>query len=205
MVRTRVLPLSPRPDNCPLLTFEHFSSEGNSKDAVVYNKPEKTLKYKDNFYLVSYDGFLPGDVIKEVFLKVKDDGKETMIVRYSTRQTEAPVYQKICRQTVVPDLNDEEKLEIFSLLKGYAGEMAREAEQVKASVERMKELYKGLEQSVLKVRPGIVMDEDFNERFLEDSAEVFNTMVESATVVLEYAEDLSTVEPFPAKKRKSCD
>ena len=204
MVRTRVLPLSPRPDNCPLLTFEHFSSEGNSKDAVVYNKPEKTLKYKDNFYLVSYDGFLPGDVIKEVFLKVKDDEKETMIVRYST-STAPTVYQKICRQTVVPDLNDEEKLEIFSLLKGYAGEMAREAEQVKASVERMKELYKGLEQSVLKVRPGIVMDEDFNERFLEDSAEVFNTMVESATVVLEYAEDLSTVEPFPAKKRKSCD
>ena len=204
MVRTRVLPLSPRPDNCPLLTFEHFSSEGNSKDAVVYNKPEKTLKYKDNFYLVSYDCFLPGDVIKEVFLKVKDDGKETMIVRYST-STAPTVYQKICRQTVVPDLKDEEKLEIFSLLKGYAGEMAREAEQVKASVKRMKELYKGLEQSVLKVRPGIVMDEDFNEDFLEESAEVFNTMVESATVVLEYAEDLSTVEPFPSKKRKSCD
>ena len=171
---------------------------------MVYNKPEKTLKYKDNFYLVSYDGFLPGDVIKEVFLKVKDDGKETMIVRYST-STAPTVSQKICRQTVVQDLKDEEKLEIFSILKGYAGEMAREAEQVKASVERMKELYKGLEQSVLKVRPGIVMDEDFNERFLEDSAEVFNTMVESATVVLEYAEDLSTVEPFPAKKRKSCD
>ena len=170
----------------------------------MYNKPEKTLKYKDNFYLVSYDGFLPGDVIKEVFLKVKDDGKETMIVRYST-STAPTVYQKICRQTVVPDLKDEEKLEIFSLLKGYAGEMAREAEQVKASVERMKELYKGLEQSVLKVRPGIVMDEDFNEDFLEESAEVFNTMVESATVVLEYAEDLSTVEPFPSKKRKSCD
>jgi hypothetical protein len=155
--------------------------------------------------------FYPGDVIKEVFIIVKDNGNETIHVLYTTGKTETTgkpetVYQRTCKLTVIPDLKDNEKVDIVSHFKGYSSVMAQEAEQVMAAVQRMKAHFKELEQNVLRVRPGIVLDRDFKYDLLQDAAPGLSFMVDGADLILEHAAALASGEVFPVnKKRKFSD
>jgi hypothetical protein len=107
-----------RPDDCPVLDFEIFDTEGNSSDAVVYNESDGIFTYKGKHFLLDKvrDPQFPSNMnlIGDVFLMDNyRGGGETLIVQYLLDEEDDEVEDLLsaeCKLTVLSKLQTEKEI-----------------------------------------------------------------------------------------------
>jgi hypothetical protein len=205
----RIRPPFPRPETCPDLDFEYFNTEGNSPDAVVYNKSEGIFTFKDKYYLLDteYHSQFPSDdieLIGEVFLMEDYHGRgETLFVRY-LRDENDYCRSANCKRTVLPNLTTDDKAKLTSMLNAFGSELASEAAEVNHKIKRMKTLMEAFSKDVAEKFPGFDFEDDLNVDIPTHNSKGFNEMEKEALQLMETASSLSADMPF-SKKRKASD
>jgi hypothetical protein len=198
-----VRPPFPRPATAPLVRFERFNVEGNSEDAAVYSEETGLIVYKNKHYMtntVIKDSY----VIDESFLMEDYRAEEHILVRFRYRPGDY-VLQASFRFTVLPTLKEEDKTKLTSMLHTFTGDMTKEVQHMKESIERLKGIIKVFNENVKSEYPGFKFEEDLDisiptTKELDEEYGI-EAGVES---LLETMDKISASQPF-SKKRKASD
>jgi hypothetical protein len=213
MVRTRhSRHFFERPDDCPVLDFEIFDTEGNSSDAVVYNESDGIFTYEGRHFLLDKvrDPQFPSNMnlIGDVFLmdNYRHDG-ETLIVQYLRDEEddeEEDLLSAECKRTMLPKLQTEDKEKLTSMLNTYGSELAKEATEVNEKIQRMKTLMEAFSKDVDDMFPGIQFKEDLRVNLPKPYSKKMQDMEKEILSLVQAANNLAAEKPF-SKKRKASD
>jgi len=213
MVRTRrSRHFFERPDDCPVLYFEIFDTEGNSSDAVVYNESDGIFTYEGRHFLLDKvrDPQFPSNMnlIGDVFLVGNyRHGGETLIVQYLLDEEddeEEDLLSAECKRTVLPKLQTEDKVKLTSMLNTYGSELAKEATEVNEKIQHMKTLMEAFSKDVVDMFPGFQFKGDVDVILPNPHSIGMQGMEKEILSLVQAANNLAAEKPF-SKKRKASD
>ena len=197
MGRSKQIPKISRPDTSPLIEVELFNQEGNKDGAAVYCEDSELIKFGGKNY--KPNGEIPEDYEVTGFLIEDFRGEEILFLNCESEDYEKQIR---CKLVVAP--SDAEKLELSTVFKGYATDMAEETKKMEESFKRMKTLMAGFDPSVESACAGFKFSRDRGIEIPTTGSAHFRNMEYALEYFSEEFGKLAATNPF-SNKRKSCE